>query len=547
MRVRKFCVLLVLVILISSAAIIPLSLADDPPHTSDWSTNPPTADSLVIGVPYEDGGAATDAGVMQIVYGYVGSTGLDFNNSEYFGQTSSTGGIETDDYFSKGLAVGDFNRDGYYDIAAGAPGDNNGPFTNVGSVNIFYGSKSGFVTTNDDYFAFTDIDPDGGSDNDNFGAALTTGDFNGDGYPDLAVSAPGYDGVSGGNILTDTGAVVIFWGHNGGLSELSRSVYTGNDSDSEYGYALAAADFNGDNHDDLVIGAPNNSTPAPIGSPARGGAVYILTPFNNNQAYWHQTLVGGDGGENGDRFGASLATGDFNGDGHPDLAVGAPGEDLNGAPFSVSDVGAVSVIYNDGHGLSATNAQFWWQSDVNGNYNPHNLSEAFDQFGYALTDGDFDNDGCADLAIGVPYEDVTVTVNGTETTYNNIGLVQLIPGTTAGLTTTNHGIDLSPRQSDAGDNQYRGYSLASGDFDKDGKDDIAVGVPGYSTTSATSAGAVRYCYAITMSASFRSITCSQPKTQSSPANPEAYDQYGWALTVLPAPLSHKIYLPLVLR
>jgi hypothetical protein len=62
MCVRKFGVLLALVVLISSVAFATLVLADAPPHTTDWSTNPPTADSLVVGVPYEDGGAATNAG-----------------------------------------------------------------------------------------------------------------------------------------------------------------------------------------------------------------------------------------------------------------------------------------------------------------------------------------------------------------------------------------------------------------------------------------------------------------------------------------------------
>ncbi len=544
MRAKKIGVFLALVIFISSLAFATLALADAPPHTTDWSSASPTAASLVVGVPYKDGGSATNPGMIQVVYGYAGY-GLENNTSEYFGQTSSTGVIGDDDYFGKAIAVDDFNRDGYYDIAVGVPGDDNGPFSAVGAVNIFYGSASGFTTTNDDYFAFVDVDPEGGSHNDYFGAALTTGDFNGDHYPDLAIGVPGYDTPYSTGVYTDAGAVVIFWGGSNGISASGRDVYDHNDSLAEYGSALAAADFDGDGVDELVIGAPNNSTPAPISNPARGGAIYILTPFNGNQAYWHQTLVGGDDGEDGDRFGASLAVGDFNGDGYPDLAVGAPGENLNGNIFSMVDVGAVSVIYNDGSGLSATDAQFWWQSDVNATYNPHNTSEAFDQFGYALAGGDFNNDGFDDLAIGVPYEDLTVTVNGTETTYNNIGLVQLIPGTAAALTTTNSGIDLAPL--DPSDNQYRGFSLASGDFDKDGKDDIAVGLPGYSTTSATSAGAVRYCYDISMSASLNSITCGQPNIQSSPATPADYDRAGWALATLPSPLSHRVYLPLILR
>ncbi len=543
MHAKRSGAVLLLLLLIGGMVFATLSLADGPPRVTGWSDNPPTAASLVVGVPNEGSGAVTNAGIMQVIYGYAD---FDFpgnppTNSEYMGQTSSTGGVNANDYFASALAVGDFNRDGYYDIAAGVPGEDNA----TGAVNIFYGSENGFVTENKDYFAFTDIDPDGGSNDDNFGAALTTGDFDGDGFTDLAVSAPGYD-VSGTSVLTDAGTILFFWGSSNGLNENNNSQLYGDDPYAEYGFALAAADFDSDGKDDLVIGAPNNSTPAPISNPARGGMVYII--YYSDITMWHQTSVdgGNDGDEDGDRFGAALAVGDFNGDGYPDLAIGAPGEDLEGDPFSMTDTGAMSILYNDGTDLSATGAQFWWQSNVSETQTPHNASEASDQFGYALAAGDFNNDGFDDLAVGTPYEDLTVNNNGTDTTYANIGLVQLIPGATVGLTTTTHP-DIDIDALNPGDNQYRGVALAAGDFDSDGKDDIAIGLTGYTANGHPSAGAIRTCYDIFWDEGVSGSTCFPSIVEASPASPGDYEHYGTSLAVLPAPLSHRVYLPLILR
>ena len=541
MRIRKFGVLFVFSFLIAGLAFATLALADAPPRTTDWSTNPPTADSLVVGVPYEDAYLTANSGVIQLIYGYRGMRIFDnLSTSEYFGQTSSAGSVETDDYFGKSVAVADFNRDGYYDIAVGVPGEDDATDSNIGAVNILYGSETGFVTQS--YIGYDAI----GAAGDQFGAALATGDFNGDGVPDLAVGVPGYDYPhSEGSVDTDAGAVYVFWGLNSGLMTSTTTVYYGDDAYGYYGAALAAADFNGDGHDELVIGAPDHSTPAPITDPARGGTFYVLTLFNNNQTEWNQTSASGDGAEDGDQFGASFAVGDFNGDGHPDLAIGAPGEDWEGNSISLLDVGAVSVMYNDGSGLSATDALFLWQSDVSAGWNPHNTSEALDQFGYTLTGGDFNGDGFDDLAIGTPYENLTID----STDYTDIGLVQLVPGSTTGITPTYQSLDVTifePAQ-----NQYRGYSLAAGDFNTDGTTDIAIGLPGYTTSGgATSAGAVQFCYKISTSVYSTSITCSSnPYSQADLPGvaAEDYDRFGWALATLPAPLTNHVYLPLILR
>src|SRR5690606_17825016 len=56
-----------------------------------------------------------------------------------------------------------------------------------------------------------------------------------------------------------------------------------------------------------------------------------------------------------DRFGSALAVGDFNGDGYDDLAIGSPGERVNG----IDGAGGVNILYGSATGLTAKNDQFW--------------------------------------------------------------------------------------------------------------------------------------------------------------------------------------------
>jgi FG-GAP repeat protein len=219
--------------------------------------------------------------------------------------------------------------------------------------------------------------------------------------------------------------------------------------------AAVRADFNGDGSADLAVGAPGEDNLVGVvhvlyGSP--GG----LTATGNQ--LWSQDSPGIAGtAEPGDRFGLALAAGDFNGDGDTDLAIAAPDED--------NSLGVVHVLHGSPSGLTASGNQLWSQNSPG----IAGTAEAFDLFGAALAAGDFNGDGTADLAIGVPGED------------NNLGIVHVLHGSTAGLTATGSQLwsQNSPGIADTAESgDLFGAALAAGAFNGDGRADLAVGVPG---------------------------------------------------------------------
>ena len=88
---------------------------------------------------------------------------------------------------------------------------------------------------------------------DYFGSTLATGDFNGNGYPDLAVGHPNEGSLKG----IYSGAVTVIFSTDQGLINFKRQELTqasGIDKEERYdqfGSYLAAADFNGDGIDEL--------------------------------------------------------------------------------------------------------------------------------------------------------------------------------------------------------------------------------------------------------------------------------------------------------
>lgn len=241
------------------------------------------------------------------------------------------------DYFGSALAVGDFDGDGYDDLAVSAPGADDSGVTNGGAVHVFYGSSTGLSFVGDQILHQGTTGIDGVPETyDYMGDSLTTGDFDCDGYDDLVIGVP-REGV-GSN--SDAGAVQVLFGSAGGVSTVDDLWRQGAggvngvpESGDQFGAAIAAGNFNGDTSggracDDLAVASPRED----VGSISNAGFVYIMDGGTaglstaGDQAF-HQNSAGVDDvAQAEDLFGLRLATRDENGDGRDDLFISVPGD-----------------------------------------------------------------------------------------------------------------------------------------------------------------------------------------------------------------------------
>ena len=225
-----------------------------------------------------------------------------------------------------------------------------------------------------------------------FGAAIATGDLDGDGRTDIAIGAPGFGTEPG----MPRGAVYIFLGRSGLLArdslrtEDADAKIFGQAGAGELGRTLLIANLNGDVYDDLVLAAPKFSLEERPGV----GAVYVLWGSEILPKEWDLNSRAAActflGAEDGEELGISLASGNITGEFNANLVIGAwrgsfPGLIATGKVYILNDLDSLQA-HVDLYSQPARQTMFGENNN--------------DWIGFSLATGDFKGDDLDDIAIG---------------------------------------------------------------------------------------------------------------------------------------------------
>ena len=456
MRRRRISILTLVLALVLGLMSEPISAAAVGVEGPDFNAD--GYDDLAIGAPTKDR-SGNGAGVVNVLYGT--PSGLARGGNQLWSQDSPGVADQTEDFdvFGSALAWGDFDADGYDDLAIGSPGEDTSQ-ERAGAVHVLRGSPTGLTSTRSQFWHQNTAGIVGSADPDDaFGQALAAGDFDDDGYADLAIGVPGED---------PGGATAVLAGSADGLTSASDQLFippAGEDvAGNFFGSALAAGDLDGDGDDDLGVGNPW----ADVGVQANAGSVTVLRGTSDGltdegRQVWTQATPGVLGtAEGSEAYGHSLSIGDVNGDGFGDLAIGIHKDNVDG----VGQAGAAAVLLGSANALTAAGDQLWSQDSAGVPGEAEEFETVED-----VTLADFDGDGFADLVIGLPFEFFDrISIAGVA-----VALYGSASGLTADRAQEWHQ-DAPGVRDQVEDYDMFGAALSSADFDGDEIADLVVGV-----------------------------------------------------------------------